>query len=70
MRAKKAEEILRGEKINDALIEKAAQVASDESSPITDVRASADYRKEMVKVFTRYALNAIQTPDYRLQTSD
>ena len=56
IRAKKAEEILRGEEINDALIEKAAQAASDESSPITDVRASADYRKEMVKVFTRYAL--------------
>ena len=56
IRAKKAEAILRGEEINDALIEKAAQAASDESSPITDVRASADYRKEMVKVFTRYAL--------------
>ncbi len=60
MRAKKAEEILRGEEIDDALVEKAAQAASDESRPITDVRASADYRKEMVKVFTRYAFrNAI-----------
>jgi carbon-monoxide dehydrogenase medium subunit len=56
IRAKKAEEILRGERIDDALVEKAAQAASDESSPITDVRASADYRKEMVRVFTRYAL--------------
>ena len=56
IRAKKAEAILRGEVIADTLIEKAAQAASDESSPITDVRASADYRKEMVKVFTRYAL--------------
>jgi carbon-monoxide dehydrogenase medium subunit len=56
IRAKKAEEMLRGEEINDTLIEKAAQAASDESRPITDVRASADYRKEMVKVFTRYAL--------------
>jgi carbon-monoxide dehydrogenase medium subunit len=55
-RAKKAEEILRGEEIDEPLIEKAAQAASDESSPISDVRASADYRKEMVKVFTRYAL--------------
>ena len=56
IRAKTAEEILRGKEIDDALVEKAAQAASDESSPITDVRASADYRKEMVKVFTRYAL--------------
>jgi carbon-monoxide dehydrogenase medium subunit len=56
IRAKKAEEILKGKKIDGPLIEKAAQAASDESTPITDVRASADYRKEMVKVFTRYAL--------------
>jgi carbon-monoxide dehydrogenase medium subunit len=56
IRAKKAEEMLRGEEFDDPLIEKVAQVASDESHPITDVRASADYRKEMVKVFTRYAL--------------
>jgi CO/xanthine dehydrogenase FAD-binding subunit len=56
IRAKRAEEILRGKEIDDALIEKAAQAASDESRPISDVRASADYRKEMVKVFTRYAL--------------
>jgi CO/xanthine dehydrogenase FAD-binding subunit len=56
IRAKRAEEILRGKEIDDALIEKAAQAASDESRPISDVRASGDYRKEMVKVFTRYAL--------------
>jgi len=56
IRAKKAEAILREEEIADALIEKAAQAASDESSPITDVRASADYRKEMVRVYTKYAL--------------
>ena len=56
IRAKKAEEILRGEAMDDALIEKAAWAASDESSPISDVRASADYRKDMVKVFARHAL--------------
>lgn len=56
IRVKKAEEILRGEKMDDALIEKAARAASDESSPVSDVRASADYRKDMVQVFTRYAL--------------
>ncbi|MFB3884831.1 MAG: xanthine dehydrogenase family protein subunit M [Thermodesulfobacteriota bacterium] len=56
IRAKKAEEILRGKEIDDLLIEKAARAASEESSPISDVRASADYRKEMVKVFTRYAV--------------
>lgn len=56
MRARQAEEIIRGKKIDDALIDKCAQVASDESRPITDVRASSWYRKEMVKVFTRQAI--------------
>lgn len=56
MRARNAEEVLEGKEMGDALIENAAQAASDESRPITDVRASADYRKEMVKVFTRQAI--------------
>ena len=56
MRARQAEEILNGKEIDDTLIEKSAQVASDESQPITDVRAPADYRSEMVKVFTRRAI--------------
>jgi carbon-monoxide dehydrogenase medium subunit len=59
MRAKKAEEILRGKKIGPALIEKAAESASVEAKPITDVRASAEYRREMVKVFTRRAITQI-----------
>jgi len=57
LRVKKAEEILNGEEMTDALIEKVARAASDESSPISDLRASADYRKDMVQVFTRHALN-------------
>ena len=50
MRAKKAEEIMKGNKFNKTIIEKCAKAASEESKPITDVRASAEYRKEMVKV--------------------
>lgn len=61
MRAKKAEGVLRGKKVEAALIEKAAQAASAEAQPITDVRASAEYRKEMVKVFTRRALEQVAT---------
>ncbi len=56
VRARKAEEILMGKKIYDDLINKSAQAASDEASPISDVRASAEYRREMVKVFTRRAI--------------
>lgn len=56
MRARKAEEVLRGKKVEPALIEKSAQAAADEARPITDVRASAEYRKEMIKVYTRRAI--------------
>ncbi len=59
MRAKKAEAILSGKKIESSLIEKAAQAASEEARPITDIRASAAYRAGMVKVFTRRALEQI-----------
>lgn len=57
MRARKAEEILKGKKIDEALINRAAKVASDEARPISDVRASAEYRKEMVEVLTRRAIS-------------
>ncbi len=59
MSARNAERMLQGKELDDALIENAAQAASDESRPITDVRASADYRKEMVKVFTRWAIRRV-----------
>ena len=49
-------QIVKGNKIDNAVIEKCAQAASEESSPITDVRASAAYRKEMVKVLVRQAI--------------
>lgn len=56
MRAKKAEAILKGKMIDDELIEKAAQIASDESRPRDSIRGSTDYRREMVRIFTRDAL--------------
>jgi len=57
MRAKEAEETVRGKKIEDALIEGAARIASREVQPISDVRASAEYRQEMVRVLTKRAFN-------------
>jgi carbon-monoxide dehydrogenase medium subunit len=59
IRARNAETLLEGEEINDALIEQAAEAATADSRPITDVRASADYRREMVKVFTQSAIRRI-----------
>jgi CO/xanthine dehydrogenase FAD-binding subunit len=56
MRAKNAEAVIRGKTVDDVLIDKAATEASRECSPISDVRASADYRREMVKVLTKRAI--------------
>ena len=59
IRAKTAEKILEGQTLDDAVIAEAAEAAAAECRPITDVRASADYRREMVKVFTRRALRQV-----------
>jgi CO/xanthine dehydrogenase FAD-binding subunit len=57
IRAKRAEGILKGQKFDEKAIEKVAQTAAEESKPIDDHRASAEYRREMVKVLTRRAIN-------------
>ena len=60
MRAKRAEELVRGQKVDDRIVEKAAQVASEDSQPISDIHASEAYKREMVKVFVkRSVLEAI-----------
>jgi carbon-monoxide dehydrogenase medium subunit len=56
IRARRAEEILRGCRITDDLLENVGQTAADESSPIDDVRSSADYRRKMVKVLVMRAM--------------
>jgi len=53
MRAKQAEEVLRGRKITDALLKEAGQIASEEAEPISDINASEEYRRELVKALVR-----------------
>jgi len=53
MRAKQAEEVLRGKKITDALLTEAGQIASTEADPISDIYASEEYRRELVKVLVK-----------------
>ncbi|MFQ6014583.1 MAG: FAD binding domain-containing protein [Anaerolineae bacterium] len=57
IRVRRAEELLRGQPVGEGLLDRAAQMASEEASPISDVRGSAQYRREMIKVMTRQAIN-------------
>lgn len=50
IRAKKAERVLEGREIRDNLLKEVAEVASEESSPVSDIHASEKYRKELVRV--------------------
>ena len=62
LRAYSAEKILKGSELTDDLLEKAAEAASEECSPISDVRASAEYRKDMIRVYTKRAVKkAVET---------
>ena len=56
IRADKAEKVLRTTKLENKVIEEAAQTAADQTKPITDIRSTADYRKELTKVLVRRAL--------------
>lgn len=57
IRAKKAEAFLENQKMTPELIQKCADVAVEETKPISDIRASADYRKEMVRFLVRKMLS-------------
>ncbi|MEX2161986.1 MAG: FAD binding domain-containing protein [Anaerolineales bacterium] len=54
--AKRAEQFLVRKKLTAKNIEKAAELAQQEAAPIDDIRGSAAYRKEMVKVAVRRVL--------------
>ncbi len=56
VRAKQAENFLKGKQAGEELFAEAGVIASGECRPISDIRASAEYRKDMVRVFTQRAL--------------
>jgi len=56
IRAKKAEDILAGKKVDAALIQQAAQLAEDAAEPSADLRGSVEYKKAMIKELTKRAL--------------
>jgi carbon-monoxide dehydrogenase medium subunit len=60
IRAPEAEQSLVGEPLTDEVFEKAARLTMNSCKPIDDIRGSADYRSEMVRVCTLRALKAVR----------
>jgi carbon-monoxide dehydrogenase medium subunit len=56
IRAKKAEQYLLGKVLDQHIFAEAAEIAAGEAKPITDIRASAEYRTKIIKINTRRAL--------------
>jgi aerobic-type carbon monoxide dehydrogenase small subunit (CoxS/CutS family) len=64
--AKEAEAYLSGRLLNEAAIAEAAQLAMQTARPIDDIRGSAAYRREMVRVCVSRSLQALANGEERL----
>jgi len=53
MRAERAEKVLIGREIKDELLQEAGKAASEEASPIADMHASEEYRREVIGVLVK-----------------
>ena len=56
IKATKTEAFLAGKTLDDATINEAAEIAASESQPLDDIRGSADYKRDLVRVLTARAL--------------
>ena len=60
MRARGAEATAREQELSDGVIRKAADAATAEAEPLSDLMGSAHYRKEMIRVWVRRLLTALR----------
>ncbi len=56
IKATKTEAFLAGKSLDEATINEAAKIAASESQPMDDIRGSADYKRDLVRVLTARAL--------------
>ena len=59
IRARRAESVLTGKKLTKAAVAKAAALVSEEIEPQNDARGSADYKREMARVWTQRSLREL-----------
>ncbi len=60
VKATEAQAFLVGKRLEDATIEQAARLAMRAARPIDDIRGTADYRREMVRVLVARALDQLR----------
>ena len=60
-RATDAEDVLKGQKLTDGLLEEAGEKAGAMTEPESDIHGSAEYRTHLSKVLTRRALKEAET---------
>ncbi|MBS3918463.1 MAG: xanthine dehydrogenase family protein subunit M [Deltaproteobacteria bacterium] len=58
IRIRETERVFEGKPVDEDMIRQAAGLAQKECQPISDIRASAEYRREMVKVLVERAIKA------------
>ena len=57
IKAKRAEDFLRGKKLDEANIRQAGQLAGEEAQPSSDLRGPAEYKRGLVKELVKRALS-------------
>jgi carbon-monoxide dehydrogenase medium subunit len=63
----KAEALLSASPLTPEVIARAATAAMETAKPISDVRSSAEYRKAMVRVLTRRAIEQVSSSKFTVQ---
>jgi aerobic carbon-monoxide dehydrogenase medium subunit len=59
LRARQAENLLKGNVPEDALLDRVSETCASESRPIDDFRATAAYRREIIKVLSKRTLKEV-----------
>jgi xanthine dehydrogenase iron-sulfur cluster and FAD-binding subunit A len=67
IQAPEAEEALAGGALSEERISEAAELAAQAAAPIDDIRASANYRRETVRVLVRRALTMLRDGTERVE---